>query len=584
MPHVTVTAPPAFTQYVVGATAQASFVVPFTFFSLSGLSVLTLDAGGAISVLSYASAPASAAQFSTSGTLADGGYSGGVVTIGGGGVANVTVTILRDIPQERLTDFPYPAALLSIRDLNTELDVLTARINDTMRMLSRALTVSDAAVLADGGATLPVPVAGRAPKWNATATGLVNTDHDPDDAWNQAAAASASAAGALSAAAAAAASAAAAAASAADTGAGSVSQWGPFVLVAGTQDYLLPDAPSSAETMAFVYDVAVQSYRDVNGDPLWSITDTLGDGRTLHLNLAVTSNGTGGTFEAGKTISGILIGALKGDALGPGSVGTIQIADDAVTKDKVPDGEIPPSKLSSDDFASKIAALPYGKVDTTGVAAGSMAIAAGNTIGWAAPPTTDWTRWTGQDGQGAWLPTQWDLGELALTSGTTAAWTIPQSALGGFRTIEFDLRSLMQAASPASAVVLQLGTGATPTWVTSGYVVDYRITGDTGDGSGGGIVTSANYAGMIVRNINEAYNAVWFSKTMYLRMVASNKWRFSLAAHMRMSGGSGNWAGDATGEITLSAPLTAIRLATTTGATYAAGAAFASGSAAALAR
>lgn len=80
--------------------------------------------------LSYADPPGSSTQFAFSGTLIDGGYQGGTLTLGGVATSGSVMSAVRDIPIERTTDFSYPSSTLDLEGLNTQLDKLFAIFQD----------------------------------------------------------------------------------------------------------------------------------------------------------------------------------------------------------------------------------------------------------------------------------------------------------------------------------------------------------------------------------------------------------------------------------------------------------------------
>jgi hypothetical protein len=104
-------------QYTATA-GQTVFIVPYEFFEVGDLKVYNGD-----TLLAYNVSPSSASQYSVTGAGVTGG---GSITLGapGAAVSNV-ITIVRDIPIKRITDFPN-AGPFNIQALNAELDKLTA--------------------------------------------------------------------------------------------------------------------------------------------------------------------------------------------------------------------------------------------------------------------------------------------------------------------------------------------------------------------------------------------------------------------------------------------------------------------------
>jgi hypothetical protein len=98
-------------QYTATA-GQTVFIVPYEFFEVGDLKVYNGD-----TLLTYNASPSSASQYSVTGAGVTGG---GSITLGAPGatVSNI-LTIVRDIPIKRLTDFPN-AGPFNIQALNAE--------------------------------------------------------------------------------------------------------------------------------------------------------------------------------------------------------------------------------------------------------------------------------------------------------------------------------------------------------------------------------------------------------------------------------------------------------------------------------
>ena len=114
-------------------TTGTSYTIPSTwgFFATSDIVVYS-----GTTQLSYAATPTSSTNFATSGTAVDGGYQGGNVVLGAASTAN-TITLRLEIPVERSTDFPYPAATINIEDLNTDIDKSFGLMQQFVRDLAR---------------------------------------------------------------------------------------------------------------------------------------------------------------------------------------------------------------------------------------------------------------------------------------------------------------------------------------------------------------------------------------------------------------------------------------------------------------
>ena len=122
-------------QYTATA-GQTVFTVPYEFFANSDLKVYNGD-----TLLSYNVSPSSSLQYSVVGAGVTGG---GSITLGGSGAAlgNI-ITIVRDLPIQRLTDFPN-AGPFNIQALNAELDKITAvEQNLETELDNRVLRLSD---------------------------------------------------------------------------------------------------------------------------------------------------------------------------------------------------------------------------------------------------------------------------------------------------------------------------------------------------------------------------------------------------------------------------------------------------------
>lgn len=314
MAHVTIPSTPAIARYVV-TTPQTDFAIVFPYFDPATDLVVTRWVGGTGTVLEYSKEPGPG-QFSVAGTKVDGGFTGGTVTVGGeDGIANCTLTILRAVPPERMTDFPYPSSSIDIRSLNTDSDRFVAMVGDMRAFLGRTLRLPE---VADIDPVLPLPLpARRALMTNAAAAGFTWSTYDPDetvaaalDAVNTAHAALDKANAAL--------------AMAANAGVGSRKAWGPITLVAGIQRYQLPAAVAQADDLDLYYGGVYQTVQ-------WSITDELGVGRTLTLAPEiVAANPTSGQWLAGMQIWGMLVSGLTSGAIGNKVIQERHIDDGAI--------------------------------------------------------------------------------------------------------------------------------------------------------------------------------------------------------------------------------------------------------------
>jgi len=129
-PHVTIPDEDPIIQYEVGSTPDQTFDIPFVFFDTTDIVIYIgddlLPAGG------YA-------VTGNSGT--SGGYDGGTVALDVA-ISNTTITIVREVPPVRTTDFPL-AGPFNIQALNTQLDKLFAIQQQQNRRIERSIAFPD---------------------------------------------------------------------------------------------------------------------------------------------------------------------------------------------------------------------------------------------------------------------------------------------------------------------------------------------------------------------------------------------------------------------------------------------------------
>ena len=112
-------------------SGQTDFTISFEFFATSDIKVFNGDA-----VLSFNASPSSASQFSVTGAGSNGTKK---ITLGSpGATAGDVITILRDIPVARTSDFPTSGPF-NIGTLNTEMDTLTAMIAERENEIVRSI-------------------------------------------------------------------------------------------------------------------------------------------------------------------------------------------------------------------------------------------------------------------------------------------------------------------------------------------------------------------------------------------------------------------------------------------------------------
>lgn len=141
---------------------QTAFTYPFPIFKAADLEV-------------YFGAAEQSAGFTIAGA---GETAGGTVTFAVAPAAATLVTLRRRLAIQRTSDFQADGVIRA-KTLNDELDILTACVQQVAEDLGRAVTRSPTSP-STADLTLPEPVAGRAVKWNADGTGLVNAANDPD--------------------------------------------------------------------------------------------------------------------------------------------------------------------------------------------------------------------------------------------------------------------------------------------------------------------------------------------------------------------------------------------------------------------
>jgi hypothetical protein len=155
MAHVTIPDTAPRVQYTVGGTSTTDFTIPFAYFADSDIKVYV---GSTLKTLST--------DYTITGTAVDEGYSGGTVVLNTG-VTSTTVTVLRDVPVKRVTDFPTNGPF-NITQLNTELDSLTAQLQQEETGHDLFLRIAEYDTYTD--LTLPVKAdrAGTVLGFNAT--------------------------------------------------------------------------------------------------------------------------------------------------------------------------------------------------------------------------------------------------------------------------------------------------------------------------------------------------------------------------------------------------------------------------------
>ena len=112
-------------------SGQTNFAVPFEFFAVADLKVYN-----GTTLLTYNNSPSSASQYSVTGAGVTGG---GSITLGSpGATLNDSITIVRDLAIERLSDFPV-SGNFPIQTLNSELDKIVAMLQQLEEQFARTL-------------------------------------------------------------------------------------------------------------------------------------------------------------------------------------------------------------------------------------------------------------------------------------------------------------------------------------------------------------------------------------------------------------------------------------------------------------
>ena len=145
-------------------SGQTTFSVPFEFFNVADLKVYN-----GTSLLTYSTSPSSASQYSVTGAGVTGG---GSITLGSpGATLNDTITIVRDLAIERISDFPV-SGNFPIQTLNTELDKIVAMLQQLEEQFGRTLQYP-VTTTTGFNVDLPELVANRVLSVNSDATALL---------------------------------------------------------------------------------------------------------------------------------------------------------------------------------------------------------------------------------------------------------------------------------------------------------------------------------------------------------------------------------------------------------------------------
>jgi len=122
-----------------GNTANSTeFTIDFPFFSLDDISVIITNSSGVDTIIERGTG---VNTFAVNGTAVDDGFSGGNITLGSVYTSS-TVTIFRDVPITRISDFATSGPF-NISSLNTDLDKIYAVMQQIENKNDRALTMAE---------------------------------------------------------------------------------------------------------------------------------------------------------------------------------------------------------------------------------------------------------------------------------------------------------------------------------------------------------------------------------------------------------------------------------------------------------
>lgn len=161
-------------QYTAAA-AQTVFIVPFPFFEDTDLKVYLTPAGDTaddlVDILTYA------VDYTVAGAGAE---NGGTITLLAAASANDIITIVRDMPEERLSLY-LQGGLFTAEQVNDDfsMDVMMNQQNE-MRITELAPHYNTSANVDSGDILLPVLAANQVWVMNSTATQIIATDLDVD--------------------------------------------------------------------------------------------------------------------------------------------------------------------------------------------------------------------------------------------------------------------------------------------------------------------------------------------------------------------------------------------------------------------
>ena len=127
-----------------------TLAIDFPFFTENDINVIVTNSAGVDTILSRGTGTGT---FTVAGTAVDDGFSGGNITLGDAYTTTDTITIFRDIPIERTTDFPTSGPF-SITSLNTDLDKIFAIAQQNETAAGRAVSLKNS----DTTTSLELPI------------------------------------------------------------------------------------------------------------------------------------------------------------------------------------------------------------------------------------------------------------------------------------------------------------------------------------------------------------------------------------------------------------------------------------------
>ena len=161
MAHITISDTTPRVNYTA-SSSQTAFTVNFPFFADSDLKVYQNDTLKTLTT-----------DYTVTGA---GASAGGTMTLGTGATSGDIISILRDVPVARTTDFATSGAF-QIDTLNTDLDKHTAMVQELEFDFRRTPKVKPASTTLD--LVFPEPTASQVIAWNAAGDGLESTDKVP---------------------------------------------------------------------------------------------------------------------------------------------------------------------------------------------------------------------------------------------------------------------------------------------------------------------------------------------------------------------------------------------------------------------